>query len=184
MRDNEEMPVRSRSALIVAFALTLAALSGCAPSVDPAPTPGATTEPTVEPSPEPTREPVVEGVPLDIECQALVSDQAIYDYNPNLGLIDDFSPESGSRAARAVELGGTACAWQNGTSGEMVVVAAARPSSEEITELRGEPAFVIRNGVGQAQAFSGPFWVVASSPDFLEAGDATPLLDAAIATLD
>lgn len=180
MRDNEEMPVRTPVVLFTVFALTLAALTGCAPSVDPSPAPGTSTEPTVEPAPEP----VTEGAPLEIDCRALVSDQAIYDYNSNLGLLDDFSPESGTMAERVVELGGTACAWQNETSGEMVVVAAANPSSEQITELQAEPAFVIQDGIGEAQAFSGLFWVVASSPDFLEAGDATPLLDAAIATLD
>ncbi|MGV8884141.1 MAG: arginyl-tRNA synthetase [Microbacteriaceae bacterium] len=175
------------SALIAPVALGLAlAVVGCSPQPEPQPT--ATTEPTASatPDPETTDQPDAGGA-LDVPCSGLVSDAAMYEFSPNYGLDDSWTPAASSLAHKAVSLGGTACAWRNETGGELIVVAAAHPDAATYDALRAKAgvsnsdtrAFSVTGDTGTAQSFEKGIWITAVSSEFLELVDAAPLLKAA-----
>ena len=173
--------MRSPAVALTALVLVLS-LAGCAPQPAPQPTATATTAPSATSEPEPSTAPFP-GAPLAIECSTLVTDQAMYDYNPNYGLDDSWRPVSGTPAAKAVDLGGTACAWRNETGGELLIVAAAHPSDDELAALGTGAPFAVTGDTGTAQSFDNGYWVVTSSTEYLEAADAAPIVTAANAAL-
>ena len=196
----------SASRVITALALAgmvAAAVTACAPET--AATPNTSTTPTVAPTgtPEPTASAtaVPGSTPVTIDCNTLISPQAMYDYNPNFGLSESYKPAAGTEAADIAGAAGLVCAWVNQTSGETVEVAVANLTAERLTELKnafvtssnsvptyGDPTkvegyFKLTDGVGAAQAFAGPYWISAASASFYEPGDAQPVVVAAIAGL-
>jgi len=181
---------RTTTLTLTALATIALALTACAPQPGPAPEPSGSSRPNEGPSaaPEPTGQPSA-GAPLTLRCSELVSDDAMYEYNPTYGLDDSWSPAAGSPAAIAVSLGGTACGWRTESSGELLVVAAARPSSAEVDDLRvaakatGDRAFHMDGQVGIAESFERGYWVVTASEEFFELADAAPVLDPAVAAL-
>ncbi|MBX3194509.1 MAG: hypothetical protein KF727_05330 [Microbacteriaceae bacterium] len=192
------MSVLSRAVLTAAPLLALALLAGCTPVDDgtgSGPTDQPTAPPTTEPTGEPTDQPV--GTPVDIACDQLVTPDAMYQFNPNFGSIDDFAPEPGTAAASALTYDGVACRWQNETTGQSIDVSVAQLDEDTLTALKnaayaesemvptyGEEAyFGVADGVGTAEVFQGPYWIVAASPAFFEPGDATEIVQAAIAAL-
>jgi hypothetical protein len=192
------MPVAVRVAVmpVAIAALAIALLSGCTPEGEPTePGPSTSGTPTVEPSVEPTDQPI--GVPVGATCDELVSADTLYVYNPNFGAIDDFTPEDGSAAASALTYQGVACRWQNQTSGDTIDVSVAQLDEDTLTALKnaafedsemiptyGEEAyFIVDGGIGTAQVFQGPFWIVAESVAFFEPGDATELIESVLAAL-
>ena len=124
-----------------------------------------------------------------------MSDQVIYDWGSgNWALDPSFAPPKGSSAATIVGYGGTACGWVNLTSQEKLYVAAAHVTANQQSVLEanldatGAPVsnfgatgyFGVSNGTGQADAFTNAVWISASSTWFLEAGDAQPIMNAAV----
>jgi hypothetical protein len=198
--EDERMRTR-HSVLLLApsIIVVLAALTGCVPTDEVEPgttaTPTATSSPTPTPTPTPSAAP--EAVPLSIPCAELITPDAMYAYSPAFALVDE-APESGSLAARALEYQGTACTWVNESSGETIVVSVAQLSDTAIAELRGEleatntPVTVFGvdgyfdtvAGAGEAQVLSGPYWLTATSPVFLEAADVQALVEAALSALE
>jgi hypothetical protein len=187
--------VSSASALLAAAVL----LTGC---TVPDPDPSGTTTPSGEPSASetPSSPPSVEpsATPVDIACDALVTPQAMYDYNPNFSLLASWTPESGTPAAEAVAASGVACRWQNDTSGVPIDVSvasfdaatleakknAAYAESTMVPTYGGDEGyFAVSGGVGEAVVFSGSSWLVVRSPAFLEPGDAEPIVSAALSAL-
>ncbi|MGV8882170.1 MAG: iron ABC transporter ATP-binding protein [Rhodoglobus sp.] len=199
-------PHRSAILAVPLVIVALATLSGCVPdgagtpkptvssSASTTPTPSATATSTPTPSATPT---VGTDTPLSIGCDALVTGEQLYDFNPNFAPKPDYAPAAGSPAAEAVSRGGVACAWVNLSSGETIEIAAAQPAPERVTALANELVtagnsvptfgvegyFSVANGVGVANAFPAPFWVTASAATFLEPGDAEPLMSVAISNL-
>lgn len=199
------MPSSRRLTVIAPFAtvpLCVFLLAGCGfleptttatPSV-PAGSPSATSAPdpgtTSTPAPEP-------GVPIGIDCDALVTAQAMYDFNPNFALQSDFAPTAGSPGAEAVADSGIACSWVNLTSGQTIEISAAQPGPSELEARRSEVAassnsvptyivegfFILADGIGRADAFDGPYWVTMTSELFFEPGDVAPLMAAAVGAL-
>ncbi len=177
-------------------------LSGCVPIGTDGSTPVETGTPTSTPSGTPTgpataapddnpvETPV--GTPITLTCEQLVSAQAIYDFNPNFGLLGGFTPAAGSLAAIAVAENGLACQWINQTSGESIQISVADLPAARISELaaRASSGAVI-DGVGDqayfangaAQVFDGSNWVAAESAAFFGWEDAAPLIEAALASL-
>ncbi|KRC58494.1 hypothetical protein ASE14_18085 [Agromyces sp. Root81] len=180
------------AALIAAASVML--LSGCtgetsAPEKTTAPpkaseTPGASAEPTA------TAEPPV---PFAIECDALLTPDQLYAFNPNFGTAPDFQPKGGDIVA-VVDEAGTACGWLNQTSGEIIEIAVATPPAATLlahqnaaamgstpvptygTPPEVEGYFSQANGTGEAQVFSGPYWIVIESSALFEPGDAGQLV--------
>ena len=184
--------VLSASALLAAAAL----LTACTVP-QPTPTPDGSASPSASPSPsasaEPSASPSAPGsTPVSIACDALVTPQAMYDFNPNFSLLTGWSPESGTPARTAVDAQGTACRWQNDTSGGTIdiSVAALDPAALEAKEAEAASGsgtglgwFRVVGGVGEATATEGSYWVVARSPYFATPEDAEPLVDAALSAL-
>ena len=194
------MPAAVRHAVtpIALAARAIALLAGCTPDgdgTDPSATPSTSGTPSGEPSPEPTDAPV--GVPISATCDDLVSPDTLYVYNPNFGPIDGFTPDDGTPAASALAYQGVACRWQNQTSGDTIDLSVAQLDDDSLTALKnaafedsemvptyGEEAyFTVESGVGVAQVFQGPYWIVAESPIFFEPGDATELIQSVLDAL-
>ena len=196
--------MRSLPAAIAVAAVLALGLSGCVPQADDVPAgPSATRTPTAAPSDAP--EPAVpdalatgfDSTPVTIDCNELVSPQAVYDYNPNYGNQPDFTPLAGTDVATIAANQGVACNWVNQTSGETFVVAVAQLAADDLEQVKqgiaaksslvtglGDAAyFTASGGIGVAEVFSGPYWVVATSTGFYEAAAAKPLVEAALAAL-
>ena len=190
---------RLASAGTAAAALVLL-LAGC--STQP-PAAGESTQPSTavaEPTPEQTTAPTPAGptvppaIPFDIACDALVSPETIYAFNPNFALLPEPVIESGSSAERIQKELGTVCSWQQLSSGEILTVAVANLPAETLLLVQNdvfesstmvptyggdEDYFTVRDGAGEAVTFVGSYWIVSTSQSYLEPGDAVDILAAA-----
>jgi hypothetical protein len=186
-------------ALVVATSVML--LSGCTGDTpDPEKTtvpPTASDAPTESAQPTETAEPVV---PFAIECDAMLTPDQAYAFNPNFGTAPDFSPK-GEHVAATVDEGGTACGWLNQTSGELVEIGVATPSADRLLALKSDAAmhstpvptygtppeiegyFTHAADNGEAQIFSGPYWIVIRSSALFEPGDAGQLVSDVLGNL-
>lgn len=113
----------------------------------------------------------------------------MYEFNPNFGLVEGFTPAPGSPGLRAIEMNGVACRWVNATSGVVIEVAIARPGAPELAVLResassgtvvaasgAEAFFTSENHTGVLQAFTPSTWITLSSTFFVEPDDVRGLL--------
>lgn len=184
---------------LVVAALGVELLTGCVPEPAAEPDltgPNPSGDPTGQPAPSISATPV--STPVDVTCDQLLSPQAVYDFNPNFGLLTSYSPSEGSVAASAIAYQGVACRWQNQTSGDNIDVSVAQLDEATLTALKnaafdqsemvptyGEEAYFTLggNGVGTAIVFQGAYWIVLESPVFYEPGDATPIVESVIAGL-
>lgn len=187
--------LRSTS-LALAAAASVALLAACTTS---APTPTGSAAPTdpATASPEPTAAPTETAepaTPFAIECDALVTAEQLYEFNPNFGVAPDYEP-SAEHIVTAVETdAGTACGYLNQTSGELIEIAVATPTTSVSEQRRNDAAttstavptygtppdvegyFVQAGGTGEAQIFHGPYWIVVDSTALFEPGDAAQLV--------
>ena len=193
------MRISSFAIAVPTAVIALALLAGCTPEQDdPTPTASATPTQAVTASPTPTPSATatdpVDGLPIPLTCGALITAQAMYDYNPNFTLKADYTPAAGTPAAEVVRQKGLACAWVNQTSGDLIEVAVAHLPADHSTRLKNdlvttsnsvptydvEGYFQVVGSAGQAQAFPDPYWLIATSTSFFEPGDAQPIVAAAI----
>ena len=177
-------------------AILIGLLAGCVPTATAESTPPPSDAPST-PSTEPSEPASPSATPIDVECNALVSLDAMYAYNPNFGWVDDWQPETGSAAADAVALGGVACQWVNQTSGDTIDLSVASLDEEALEALKNEAVeqstmvptygeeayFEVVDGVGTAIVFDRSYWLVVSSDYFFEPGDATEIVEAALSAL-
>ncbi len=189
------------AAITIAAALALT-LSGCVQG-DTA-SPGSSASPSESlggPSPTWSQAPSEPATPLpatpvSVDCNELVDLQTVYDFNPNFGNQPDFTPPGGSSAATIAASDGTVCNWVNQTSGETFIVAVAQPAPDQLASLKaaaasgspvsgvGDAAYFRTSGnTGEAQVFSGPYWLVASSAVFYDFETAKPIVVAALSEL-
>lgn len=172
-------------------------VSGCTSGDDEA-TPSPSTSDSSSESPTPSVSPSTSpeptagsgGTAIGVDCLDLVSLDTMYQFDPNFGLDDSYSPASGTPGATAVADSGIACGWVQQTSGETIEISAAQPSADQLVELMAAAgadvtgaAFSTSGGKGIAQQFAGPYWVTASSSYFTAAADAQPLVDSAVAAV-
>jgi hypothetical protein len=196
-----------RSAVIVTIgALTALGLAGCkdstptrtpsssssaTPTESSSPTPGDSASPA--PSAAPGHAP---GTPIGVDCNGLISLQAMYDFNPNYSLQSGYKPKAGTDGSIALGYQGLACSWINQTSGNLIFVNVARPAASDLAALKsaagsgtavsglGDAAFFSKKGqVGQLQVFSGPFWISTSSEFYGTPDDARQLAGIAAASV-
>ncbi|QYH36567.1 arginyl-tRNA synthetase [Salinibacterium sp. M195] len=166
--------------------------SSSSPTPTSTPTSDPTSAPTAAPEPAVTATPDAQATPVTIACTELISPQAIYDFNPNYVLLNSFTPAAGSPAASALQSKGTACRWQNGTSGITIDVSVAKPTSAKLASLKSAAGakvsefdgyFTSSGGTGTAQVFSGSYWMTLSSAAFDRAAGAAELVTVAKAAL-
>jgi hypothetical protein len=187
-----------------AAAVLVLLLAGC--SSQP-PAAGESTPPTTavaEPAPEDTPTPTPTGptvppaIPFEIACDALVSPETIYAFNPNFAQLPEPAIEAGSAAERVQTELGTVCSWQQLSSQEVLTVAVANLPEETMFRVKNEAIesstmvptyggdedyFIVRDGAGEAMTFVGSYWIVSTSQSYLEPGDAADILAAATAAV-
>lgn len=199
-----EVPWRgARASVPGVMFIVLALLSGCvtdaaveipeasSSSENERPTP----TPTVTETPE-AADPRLVAVPLSVDCDALVSVDTLYDFNPNVGIDPAHVPTA--RGAEAISYSGVSCGWVNQTSGDTLTLALARferasldtvretaAEREGATAVDGDGDAWIRrvNGVGALEMVTAQYWIVVESRMIVEASDADVLIDAIVATL-
>lgn len=133
---------------------------------------------------------------MSIPCNDVVSAQTMYNFNPNFGLLANFTPDPGSFAEQALAIEGVACRWVNQTSGATIDVSIAQPGPTALADAKdaassgapvsgiGDAAFFSQSGApGVVQAFAGPFWVTATSVYFAAPGDASSIMADAVAAV-
>ncbi|MFW8745959.1 hypothetical protein, partial [Mesorhizobium japonicum] len=112
----------------------------------------------------------------------------MYAYNPNFVALTSWQPAAGTSAAQAVENKGVACRWQNETSNNVVDLSVANLDAATIESLKNQAVakstmvptyqgadegyFSVGSGAGTAIVFVRTFWVVMTSQQFAEPGDA------------
>ena len=192
------------AAIGVAVALAFA-LAGCTPAPGPSGTPTSVVTPPVptanQPSvtaiPSPTAS--VTARPVGATCSQLISADAMYAYNPNFVALTSWQPAAGTSAAQAVENKGVACRWQNETSNNVVDLSVANLDAATIESLKNQAVakstmvpthqaadegyFSVGSGAGTAIVFVRTFWVVMTSQQFAEPGDAEQLMQSVISAL-
>lgn len=200
--DDGGMRLHRLTLFVVPAALTAAVLlAGCVPTdtEDPGaietPTPTASATPSPTATTAPTNGPV--GLPITVSCEQLLPADVVYAYNENFTLQNGYVPAAGTLGAEALRQNGLACAWVHNSNGQLIELSVANLPEPEFTTLANETFtssnsvptygvegyFLAEGGVGVAQAFSTPYWLVMSSPTFFEPGDAAPLVQAALTAL-
>ena len=192
--------VATRGALAALGLLVTVSLSGClspggevGPTFAP-PAPTSTTAPSPTPSPSGTAAPAEKPTPVSIPCSSVIDAQTMYDFNPNFGLLAQFSPAAGTVTARAAADEGTVCRWINQTSDDTIDVSISQPgpnafaaaqsaaaSGSSVSGLGDAAYFSSSGGTGVIQVFAGPRWITATSVYFASASDADSIISAAVA---
>lgn len=178
------------------------ALAACTSNpVQPVPEPagsrGATIAPSAEPGSEPTPTPTPTATgptsfPVALTCDQLLTPDQLYAFNPNYSPTPGYAPVAGTDGATIASLQGVACSWVNQSSNDSIEIAAAHLAPVDIENLQnqlvlstpsvptygGVDYFVNDGTVGEANVFSGEYWIVARSVEFFEPGDAVGLIQA------
>lgn len=184
--------------------LAVTTLTGCQnqttePTLNPLP-PSASDLPSTTPSPSVSPSAPVENpdnaVPVNVDCSRVVDAQTMYDFNPNFGLLSNFSPDAGSLAAQAVARKGVACRWLNQTSGVTLDVSIAMPGPETLEAAKslaksgsavsgfGDTAYFSNSGgTGALQVFAGDYWLTTTSVFYSQAADAASIMNAALKSI-
>jgi hypothetical protein len=196
------MTRRHRLALLAVATVALA-LTGCVPT--PIPTHGhgshspsaSPSESTPPASPSPTAS--VTATPVTTACGKLISADTIYAFNPNFVLLSSWSPTAGTAAAQARQYRGVACRWENETSKDVIDLSVADLDHASIESLKNQAVdkstlvptyegadegyFAVAGGVGTAIVFVKGYWIVLTSQQFAEPGDAGDLVASVLAAL-
>lgn len=185
--------------LAVGTGMLALALSGCVPGgdadSDATPAPSGSPTPSAAPSETAKPEPTEPGATtVDVPCDELLSAQQVYDFNPNFVLVDT-APAAGSPAAEAVAAGGVACTWQNGTSGETIVLSVSAPGPAQLEAVSasapGEPTdmygdagwFALEGYVGTMTVLDGEYRVTAQSEYITTPAEAAVFLEPTLSAL-
>lgn len=201
---------RSRSfALIVAASIGTVLLTGCGTDPEPSasssstpkPSSSATTDPSETPTPTTApSEAAVVSQPIGASCDELITADDMYAFNPNFSLVADAAPKADTKPGQIAGMNGLTCQWVNNTSKETIDVAVAKLTDDELTALKNlavtestpvptygappiEGYFTVIDSQGEAQIFSGSYWIAARSVAFFEPGDVQQLATAAIGHL-
>jgi hypothetical protein len=180
-------------------ALTVIALSGslsaCAEQgsqldvEQPSSTPPATPEVDGDASASAPLGPSVVGIPIDLDCNQVLSPEAIYNYNPNVGVDPGYTPSL--LAMQALDYGGVACGWINQTSAITLSVAVAKLDENGVDLVReaaaaksgavplagSDGSFRATDVGGVVEAFVGDYWVIVESRAFTIAEDVGEVLN-------
>lgn len=128
---------------------------------------------------------------MNLTCDQILTPQQMYNYNPNFGDDPGYKPAAGSLAAKAVADKGVACAWLNQTSGVVIQISVAQPDAANLTAQENSavttstavPTYGVPQGYystarGEAQVFTGAYWITAVAPTttFTEPGDPAQLI--------
>ena len=186
---------------MAAAAASLLLLAGCVDSPEPAPQPTSSASPSPTPTPTPTAgEPAPSAtpsaVPLVIDCVSLVPAAAFTTLFKTFTLVPSYAPPSGSVFTEVLDREGTVCGW-TADDGTVVAIGIAEldpetldtkanelvVSSHSVPTYGVEAYFQVAAGVGEVQAFSGPYWIMATSTAFMEPGEVEAIMTAVLERL-
>jgi hypothetical protein len=141
---------------------------------------------------------VLDAKPFSLPCATLAPKATVSSTYAGMIALSKAAAPKNSDAAVIGAYGGTVCSWKN-ASGTTMTLAVGDFSQASLTKLKnslvvssnqvptynGEGYFTLDGSIGTAEAFTGDFWVVATSDDpiFGEPGGAEPLVDGAIAAV-
>ena len=191
----------SGAVLLATCALLLTACS--TPSGQTTDTPGGHATSTAKASSGPDAEttPTPTATPITLTCDQLLTQTQLSAMVPVIVPQSGFSPDQGSAAEQAVSFSGVACGYTNPNTHHTVAVAVARPADPDLTDLKnkaitdsnvvptyGVPPkvmgyFRVDGSTGVAEAFTGGYWIVAESADYIEPGDAGQVIAAVLSNL-
>jgi hypothetical protein len=138
---------------------------------------------------------------VTLTCDQVLTSAQLSAMVPAITAASGFTPEKGSGAAKAVDYDGVACGFTNPGTGNTVAVSIARPASADLTALKNDAItksnvvptygvppkvmgyFTVTGSLGVAEAFTGDYWVVAASKDYIEPGDASQVIAGVLANL-
>lgn len=178
---------RSRALGVFLTVCALVALTGCSSSGHPTPQ-------AVSPKAS------AGATPFSMPCDAVAPQQALENFNPKYAPQSTPASPTNNLEKLVVAWKGTLCVWKNTATEGTLRIAIAKPPTAEVTSLKDAAITVARpvptygnpplegyftpGEPGQAQIFTGPFWIVAQSSDFAEPGDAQTLLVSLVAELN
>ncbi|MFB9642767.1 iron ABC transporter ATP-binding protein [Agromyces lapidis] len=193
------LPRLRSTGLALAVAASALVLAGCAAPASPTDEPSASaTDPAGEPGA--SEAPAEPPVPFEIACDELLSADDVYAFNPNFGAAPGYEPAADG-ALGIDEEAGTACGLLNQTSGALIEFGVATPPEGALEQRKNDAAlaskpvptygtppevegyFTVAGEHGEAQVFSGPYWIVVDSVDFVEPGDAQVLVSSILENL-
>lgn len=185
----------SRRLKLALIPLVLLVLTGCVEElptvVSETPTAGYTPTPTPSvPIPVASATADTTSSPFSTACEDLISPDEMYAYNPNFGPVDGWVPSPGTLAGDGVSAQGTACRWQNQSSGATIDISVANLLEPRLSESRAQAAaayapagwaldgfFTADGGPGVGQAFTDKYWITLQSTTFFAAEDAAPIVE-------
>ena len=131
-------------------------------------------------------------MPVIRSCAELIPPEVVAEFDDGYVAQEPFVAAAGTHAAEIAELNGVVCAWNNEASGESIGVAVANPTSDELADREaaaGRSAsafagyFTADDDSAQAQAFSGPYWIVVDFSFGADEDDIAPFVDSVIDSL-
>ena len=172
--------------VVASSALTLLGLAGCAadPSARSTPTATSTVGAAGTPSATPTPTPTVflgTGVSLRYSCDELVDPKTIDRLDKDLDENPKYQPAETTSAERAVAIQGTACQWNDSTTGNSLIVTAAHPDPPTLNQLTSSTASYAKRTTAFGNDVAGyvvntqveiftrhGYWATATSPLFAD----------------
>lgn len=132
------------------------------------------------------------GIPVNINCNQLISASDLYQYNPNLAVITPTS--SSSESMKLVEdANGNICAYENLSNGNVIQIGISKisegslPLATSFIESNNSSSALVpgtntsvyfspESSGGVARLLNGQYFIVISSPEFSNATDAIEML--------
>lgn len=179
-----------RLGTVAVAVLALVALTGCVEDGEdpPAPSPTAS-QPPAEETPTPTPTPTPTAVPFSIDCDALLPPGSLTGLFAGFNRVGTYVPPSGSLGDQVLDAEGTVCGWQNAQNQTLMIAVAQLDAatllakkndlvmtSRSVPTFGVEGYFQVKSGVGEAEAFLDPYWIVTTSVKFAEPGEAQPVV--------
>lgn len=150
----------------------------------------------VSPTPTPTPQSesptlTVEGIPVDIICERLITASDLYAYNPNLSSFTPPAITAGTLGAIS-EAKGITCGYRNLSNGVEILIGIAKVSESSVTTLTSLIAsnqissanipgtdstvyYSSEGSSGVSQLIKGQYWIAISSPEFSNAENSIEL---------
>ena len=178
------------------FSLTflIAGCSSNSPETRQTPVSTISSNPT-SPTPTPQNQsttPTIEGIPVDFNCEQLITTADLYAYNPNLTTFAPPAITTGPMGAIS-EAKGEICGYKNLSSGIEILVGIAKVTESSVPTIAALissnqnskanipnldlTVFYSSEGTsGVSQLIKGQYWVAISSPEFNKAEDSIEIL--------
>jgi len=197
-RTRRSVATAARLGTVAVVALiTVGALAACTSGgKTPASSSPATDAPaTTQPAPSESADPTPTIIAFTIDCNVLLPDSVVTMNYPDLTADPSHKALSGFES-EVVKRKGTVCGWSNGAD-QSLSVAVAQMTEADLNAIKnrdfdtnawvptygGDGYFRVTAAGGEAEYFSGQYWIIVTSTEFEEPGDVTPIMGEIVANL-